>query len=93
VLRAAILRALAEIDSRPGRVHPHLVYAIRNQVGFSAELGDPEAVVGIGRQQLQECWCRVGRIARRNVQLVGRDDAELWISKLPPVLVPDDGDV
>jgi len=33
------------------------------------------------------------RIADRDVQLVGGDDAELGIAVLPPELVPDDGDV
>ena len=93
VLRAAILRALAEIDSRTRRVDPHLVHAIRNQVGLAAQLRDPEAVVGVGRQQLQECGRGMRGIAHRNVQFVCRDDAELRIPELPPELMADDGDV
>src|SRR5258708_39303207 len=48
VLRAAILRALAEIDARLVRVHPHFVYAIRNRVCLSGKLSNPEAVIGVG---------------------------------------------
>ena len=36
---------------------------------------------------------RARRIARRDVQLVGGDDAELGVADLPPPLVADDGDV
>jgi len=39
VLCAAILRALPEINSSPLRVHPHFIYAIRNQVGLPRKLG------------------------------------------------------
>ena len=53
VLRAAILRALAQKDSRPVRVDPHLVRAIRNQVGLARKLRNPEAVIGIGGKSLR----------------------------------------
>ena len=78
----------------PGRmrIHPHLVDAVRNQVGLAGELRNPEAVVGVGGQQLQERRSRPRRIAHRNVQLVGRDDAERRIAVLPPELMPDDRD-
>src|SRR5207247_9061560 len=88
VLRPAILRALAEKDAGAIRIHPHLVYPIRNQVGFTGKLRNPEAVVSVGGKQLQECWLRTCRIAHGNVQLVCRHDPEPWIPKLPPELVP-----
>src|SRR6267154_5879915 len=55
VLRSAILSALAEKQARFMRVYPCLVYVVRNQVGFSRKLGNPETVVGIGGKQFQEC--------------------------------------
>src|SRR6266404_2377211 len=48
VLRAAILRALAEIDARLVRVHPHFVYAVRNQICLPGKLRNPETVIGVG---------------------------------------------
>ena len=54
MLCSAVLRALAKKDSRALRVHPHSVRVVGNQVGLSREFRDPEAVVGIGRKQLQE---------------------------------------
>ena len=56
VLRAAVLRALAKKGARLFGIHPHLVNAIRNQVGFPRKLGNPEAVVGVGGKQLQIAW-------------------------------------
>ena len=53
VLRPAVLRALTEKHAGPLRVHPHLVDAIRNQVGLAGQLRNPEAVVGVGGKQLQ----------------------------------------
>src|SRR5207249_10661668 len=41
----------------------------------------------------QECGLRTCRLAHRNVQLVCRYDPEPWISKLPPELVPNGGDL
>jgi hypothetical protein len=75
------------------RVHPHLVYPIRNQVRLPSQFRDPEAVVGIRRQQFHEGGRRVGWVAHRNVQLVCCHDTEFGITEFPPVLVPDDRDV
>src|SRR5262249_32729999 len=47
MLRAAILRALAEICSGFLRRDPHFIDAIRNQVSFSAKLWNPEAVISV----------------------------------------------
>ena len=93
MLRSAILSALAQVDSRPRRIEPHFVHAIRNQVGLAAEFGDPKAVVGISGKQLEESGRGMLRIARRNVQLVSGDDAELGIAEFPPELMADDGDI
>src|SRR5207248_1531105 len=64
-----------------------------NEVGLSSKLRHPKAVVGIGRKQLQKRWCRMTGIAHRDVQFVGGDDPQLRISKLPPVLMSDRGDL
>src|SRR6267142_3339932 len=66
VLRAAVLGALAEIDPPLVRVYPHFVYAVRNQVCLSGKLRNPEAVIGVGGEQFQECRCGMNRIAHRN---------------------------
>ena len=52
VLRSAVLRALAEKHARSMRIHPQMVHPVRNQVGFAGELRNPEAVVGVGGEQL-----------------------------------------
>src|SRR5712671_2756334 len=91
VLRAAILRALAEIDARLVRVYPHFIYAIRNQVCLSGKLRNPETVISVGGKQYPECRCGMNRIAHRDVQFVGRHDAERRISEFPPELVADRG--
>src|SRR5439155_22761079 len=93
VLRPAILRALAEKDSGASRIHPHTVRVVRNQVGLTAKLRNPEAVVRIGGKQLQECGPGMCGITHGNVQLVCGDDPEAWIPILPPELMPNDGDV
>jgi hypothetical protein len=53
-----------------------------------AKLRHPEAVIHVGRQQVQKCRLRIahGR-AHRHVQFVGRHDAQLGIAELPPELV------
>src|SRR5262249_14734049 len=65
-----------------------MVHAVRNQIDLAGELRNPEAVVGVGRQQRQEGRSESQRIAHRNVQLVGRDDTERRVAVLPPELVP-----
>ena len=54
VLRAAILRALTEIESRLVGVDPCVVFAVWNQVRFSRKTWHPKAVVGISRKQGNE---------------------------------------
>ena len=90
VLRAAILRALAEINAGLVRIHPHLVDAIRNQVCLSRQAGEPRSCGPCRRKAASRTWASDGRLADRNVQLVRSDDAELRIAKLPPELMADD---
>ena len=52
VLGSAILGALAEVESRFVRVDPHIIGVIGDQVGLTREARNPEAVIGIGREQL-----------------------------------------
>ena len=66
---------------------------VGNQVGLTREFRDPEAVVGVSRKQGQERRSRIGGIAHRDVKLVGCNDSQLRIAKLPPVLVSDGGDL
>src|SRR5262249_50698171 len=53
----------------------------------------PEAVVGIGGEQFQERRCGMSGIAHGDMEFVRGDDAELWIAKFPPKLVPDCDDL
>src|SRR5262249_21046247 len=48
VLEATILCALAEKYARPSRIHPQMVHAIRDEIGLSSELRNPEAVIRVG---------------------------------------------
>ena len=94
VLGPAILRALAEKDARCGAGRSTCCstrFGIRSVL--PAKLRNPEAVVGVGGKQLQECRRRMSGVAHRNVQLVRGDDAEPRIAELPPELVPDGGDL
>src|SRR5262245_37109466 len=52
VLRAAVLRALAEKQARLMRIEPHLVWVIRDQVGLSCKLGNPKTVISVRGEQL-----------------------------------------
>src|SRR6266550_926064 len=93
VLGSAVLGTLAKKDACALRIHPHSVGVIRNEVGLACKLRHPKAVVGIGRKQLQKSWCRMTGIAYWDVQFVGCDYPQLRISKLPPVLMSNRGDM
>jgi hypothetical protein len=69
------LRALAEKNAGLVRIHPHVIHAIWDQVCFSGQLGNPEAVVRVGGKQRQKSGHRVGGFAYWNVQLIRSDDA------------------
>src|SRR5882724_72942 len=93
VLCSTVLGTLAKKDTCALRIHPHSVGVVRNEVRLACQLRHPKAVVGIGRKQLQKRWCRMTGIAHRDMQLVGCDDPQLRISKLPPVLMSNRGDL
>ena len=89
MLRSAILRALSEEEARLLRLDPRLVGEVRDQVGLAREPRDPEAVIGIGGQELQERGRRIRRVGDRNVELVRGHDVLPRIAILPPELVAD----
>src|SRR5262245_29017759 len=93
VLSPAILCTLAEKQARFVGIEPRLVWVIRDQVCLSRKLRYPEAVVGIGGEQFQERRCGMSGIAHGDMEFVRGDDAELWIAKFPPKLVPDCDDL
>ena len=93
MLHSAILCTLAQKDAGALRIHPHSVWVVRNEVRFACKLRHPKAVVSIGREQLEKCWCRMTGIAHRDVQFVGGDDPQSGITKLPPVLMSNRGDL
>src|SRR6516162_4434716 len=86
VLCPAVLRALPQKQACLLRIEPRRVRVIRNQVRLSCELRHPETVIGVGREQFQECRCGMRWVAHGNMQLVRRDDAERGIAKFPPKL-------
>src|SRR5258707_14481996 len=85
MLRPAVLRALSQVDPRLSRLDPHLVRMVRDQAGLARQAGHPEAVIGVRGAQVED-----GRLADRQVQLVGSDDLETRVPVFPPELVADD---
>src|SRR5215469_16977030 len=81
VLCSAVLRALSYKQARIVGIQPGLVRVIRNQVRLSCKLRYPEAVIGVGREQFQECRCRMSRVAHGNMEFVRRDDTKVGIAK------------
>src|SRR5262249_1719397 len=92
VLSPAILRAVAQVCSWRHGFYPHAVVAVWNDIGFSGELWDPEAVRDIGRFQFKKRRSRLSRVAHRNMQFVRGHDAKVGIADLPPPLVTADCD-
>src|SRR5450631_1259407 len=87
MLDPAILRALADVNAGFMWIDPHAVGAVGNKISLACQFRDPEAVVGIGRQQSDVCGSGVLGIADRYMQLVGSDETLLRVLKLPPELV------
>src|SRR5271156_1487950 len=73
MLDAAILSALAKIESCLLRVDPGLIRVVRNQVRLSGQPGHPKTVIGIGRKQSEKWGCRIGRVADWHMQFVCGD--------------------
>src|SRR5215472_7162060 len=89
VLCAAVLRTLPEKQARIVGIQPRLVRVIRNQVRLSCKLRHPEAVIGVGGKQFQECRCGMSGVTHGDMEFVRGDDAKRGIAKFPPKLVPD----
>src|SRR5580658_10075138 len=68
MLDAAILSALAKIESCLLRVDPGVIRVVRNQVRLSGQSGQPKTVIGIGRKQSEKRGCRVCRVADWHMQ-------------------------
>src|SRR5215475_5567689 len=64
---------------------------VRDQVSLTSQLRYPKTVIGISGKQPQERRCRMGGIVDGNVELVGGDDAKLWVTVFPPKLMADYG--
>ena len=93
MLHSAVLRALADIHSNFMRIDPHFVNAIRNQIRLSRKTRNPKAVVRVRGKQFQESGRGMRGIADRNVQFICSDDPQRGVSKFPPELMADDGDL
>src|SRR6516165_8651954 len=97
VLGAAILGALAEVQAGAVSLEPHAIGATRDQVGLAAQPGYPEAVAHVRGLQGQVDRAGYALLAGRDVQLVGRREAQLpavvtVVAVLPPPLAADHGD-
>src|SRR5579871_2799438 len=87
VLSAAVLCALAQIDSGFVWIYPGLVYTVRNQIHLAAELRYPEAVISVRGQEGDRCRSGLRCIAEWNVEFVGSDDSQFRITEFPPKLM------
>ena len=92
VLKPAERRAVSEVCAGGKRLDPRLVRAVGDQIGFSRQLRNPEAVDDIRR--LERKGGRMAALdcarAHRDMDLVGRDDSLLRVANLPPPLVADE---
>src|SRR5450432_1367832 len=79
-----ILRAQIEMS--------FLTVRVWHKISFTCQFRHPETVVSIGGKQLQERRPGMSGIAHGNVHLVGRNDADLRVAELPPVLVSNHSD-
>src|SRR6266403_4937027 len=59
VLRPAILGTLAKKQAGVVRVKPHFIDPVRDQVRLAGKLGNPEAVIGVSGEKLQESGRRM----------------------------------
>src|SRR5271169_344628 len=91
MLDAAILSALAKIESCLLRVDPGLIRVVRNQVRLSGQPWHPKTVIGIGRKKSEKRGCRLRRVADRHMQFVRCDHPQSRVTKLPPELMTDRG--
>ncbi len=73
-------------------IDPHAVRVVGNQISLAGQARDPEAVVRIRGEQLDEGRRRVIVIANRDVQFIRRHDPECWIAVFPPELMADGND-
>ena len=87
VLQTAELGALAAIDAGLVGLDHEDVRTVRQGVELAVQVGDPEAVDDVGRQQPQ-----LDLFTDGNVDLVGHGDPLVPILRRPPELVPDDVD-
>src|ERR1700756_1310148 len=93
MLNSAVLGTLADIDPKVVGIDPHVIHAIRNQIGLSGKTRNPKTMVRVRGEQFQECWSGVRWVADRNVQFVCGDDSKSGVSQLPPELMPNDGHI
>ena len=89
VLRPAVLTALTAIDAGAVGLEPHDVLLARDEIGLAAELGNPEAVDHVARDELE-----ADRLPHRDVNLVRRDRdtarRAVEVVHLPPPLMAGD---
>src|SRR6201991_1421941 len=67
VLCAAVFSAVASIDSGFGGLDPHQVFAVRNEICFTGQLGYPKTMCDVGRLQLKKCRPRSMPVACRDM--------------------------
>src|SRR5215469_16920615 len=89
VLRPAVLRTLPDKKARLMRFNPGAIRMIRDQVRFTRQPRNPEAVIRVRGEQRNKRWRWLGVVAYGHVQLIRRDESVLRIAVLPPELVTD----
>src|ERR1700688_2113408 len=89
MLRSAILRTLAEVETSLLWIEPHGIRVIGNQVGLTAQAGNPEAVIGVRGEKGDKGWAWIGRVTHRNMEFICGHDLEIRIAIFPPELMAD----
>ena len=87
VCRAAILRALAQIEARFVRIDPHDIDLVGNQIHLAGQIRHPEAVIDVGRGHGHVGGRGGLRVAGGKMQFIGRNHARGRIAIFPPILM------
>ena len=89
MLRSAILRTLAEVETSLLWIEPHGIWVVGNQVGLTAQTGNPEAVIGVRGEECDKGRGRIGRVTHRNMEFICGHNLQARLTVLPPELMAD----
>jgi hypothetical protein len=93
VLSSAVLGTISNKNTGLVRLHPGVIDTVGNEIGFTSQLRNPEAVDDIGglQDQVRGAGSPVFG-AHRDVNFIGCDNAKIGILDFPPPLVADESD-